>query len=110
VIRGSIGADVMTGGPGADTFQFGFLSPSQSKFQTDSPAGEGNRDVITDFRSGVDKFDFTGPTGYFRGVSNLTITDEGDAKIVSYDANFFTGPIHQEIEVHGTIGLGDFIL
>jgi Ca2+-binding RTX toxin-like protein len=109
-IRGSIGADLMSGGPGADTFQFGFLAPPNF-FTPDSGVGEGQRDIIQDFRSGQDKIVLNGDTGYFFGVSNLTITDMGGhVKLVSFGANFPTGPIPQEIEVHGTIGLGDFIL
>jgi Ca2+-binding RTX toxin-like protein len=76
-IKGSIGADLMSGGPGADTFQFGFFAAAISNFTPDSGVGEGNRDVITDFRSGTDKIDFTGSNGFFLGVSNLTITDMG---------------------------------
>ena len=43
MLRGGLGNDVLTGGTGADKFQF--------------EAGGGN-DRITDFESGIDKLDF----------------------------------------------------
>jgi hypothetical protein len=106
-IKGSIGADVMTGSPGADIFQFGFFAPSLSKFGGDSGATTGGSDTIQDFHSGQDKIDLT---GFTLGVINLAVTDTDDGALVTYDANFYTGPIHQEIAVHGSIGLSDFII
>jgi Ca2+-binding RTX toxin-like protein len=50
VLIGGLGTDTLTGGSGADTFVFNLLSE----------LGLGaNRDVITDFTTGVDKIDLT---------------------------------------------------
>ena len=47
------GVDVLEGGPGADVFIFVPLVPVQTPV-VDTGVGEGNRDVILDFRSGRD--------------------------------------------------------
>jgi Ca2+-binding RTX toxin-like protein len=50
-ITGNAGRDVLTGGAGADTFDFN--APNESG------VGVANRDLITDFVSGIDKLDFS---------------------------------------------------
>ncbi|CAN4265144.1 An_peroxidase_bacterial_2 domain containing protein [Methylophilaceae bacterium] len=51
IITGSHGADILTGGAGADKFVF--------NSRTESAVGVANRDLITDFVSGIDKLDFS---------------------------------------------------
>jgi hypothetical protein len=107
VIKGSVDADLLRGGPGADTFQFGFLAPSVSNFRLDSGVGEGQRDVIKDFRSGQDKIDLGGLTGYVHGIQSLTVTDHGDGLLISFEAQALGHWVAQEIEVFGARALAD---
>jgi len=55
IIDGAGGADIMTGGAGADDFQYNNSPPSGTVADSTSAAP----DVITDFLSGTDEFDFT---------------------------------------------------
>ena len=50
LIRGGANVDTMTGGAGVDTFTWA---------DGDTGVGAGNRDIITDFVSGVDKIDLS---------------------------------------------------
>ena len=50
-LSGGAGADTLTGGSGADVFDFNATNQSG--------VGTANRDVITDFVSGIDKLDFS---------------------------------------------------
>jgi Ca2+-binding RTX toxin-like protein len=107
VLTGGIGVDTLVGGPGADTFRFGFLAPVQSRYRGDAGMGEGQRDIIEDFRSGQDHIDLTGPLGYIHGIQNLRITDAGDGLLVSFDAVTPGRLVPQEIEVFGARALAD---
>jgi Ca2+-binding RTX toxin-like protein len=62
VLRGSYDADVLTGGLGRDTFVFRLLPSENAPFSNipDTGVGEGNRDVVTDFRHGKDILDLSG--------------------------------------------------
>jgi serralysin len=51
-LTGGLGRDTLTGGAGNDMFDFNALN--------ESAVGAGNRDVITDFQSGLDDIDLTG--------------------------------------------------
>lgn len=93
---GDFGNDTMAGGPGADTFAFRFSAVSMSP---DTGRGEGNRDVVTDFETGVDLLDLTG----YRSPSVTWAYDQaGDRTIVTIvdpRAAFSLGPY--EIELTG---------
>jgi serralysin len=52
VLVGDAGADVLTGGSGADVFVF--------RASTDSLNQLGGADLITDFQVGIDRLDFSG--------------------------------------------------
>jgi hypothetical protein len=56
-LTGGYGADFLVGGPGADRFVFAPQDPFGSS--SDSPAGEGSRDVILDFGRGDDRIDLS---------------------------------------------------
>ncbi|MBL6081647.1 calcium-binding protein [Belnapia sp. T18] len=58
-IDGGFGNDHMWGGPGADVFFF-FVGRIGGSPWTSGGTGEGNRDVIEDFRQGADKLNVTG--------------------------------------------------
>ncbi|MCP4247019.1 MAG: S8 family serine peptidase, partial [bacterium] len=68
VLRGGGGADLLTGGSGADLFVFG---------EGDSGAGQGSRDLVTDFAPGADLLDLSGI--------------DGDGLQGSYDGFWFVG-------------------
>jgi Ca2+-binding RTX toxin-like protein len=68
-LSGDAGVDILTGGPGADTFVFN---------PPDTGQGEGNRDVVTDFTSGVDVLDVTG----YRTPSVTWAYDEAADRVV----------------------------
>lgn len=57
VLFGGYGVDLLAGGPGADRFVFRFYDPFLTS--PDTGVGEGNRDVILDFRPG-DVIDLSG--------------------------------------------------
>ncbi|WP_426266875.1 beta strand repeat-containing protein [Sphingomonas sp. LHG3443-2] len=54
---GGIGADRLTGGDGADVFDFNELNDSRNTTTAAGPVND--RDVITDFTSGVDRIDLS---------------------------------------------------
>lgn len=94
-LTGDAGVDALTGGTGADTFVFRrdpvFASP-------DTGQGEGNRDVVTDFETGVDLLDLTGYGPYavtwaYDEAANRTIVTVADPR----------GPL--EIELSGVQAL-----
>lgn len=67
-LTGSFGADVLIGGPGADSFIF---RPPRVPFPAtpDTGVGEGNRDLVLDFRQGQDMLDLSGyddPARFFQ--------------------------------------------
>jgi len=102
-MTGGIGVDTLVGGAGADAFRFGFLAPVQSRYRGDTGVGEGQRDVIQDFRSGQDHIVLT---DYIHGIRNLAVTDHGDGLLVSFEALRPDGSgVAQEIEVFGARAL-----
>ncbi len=56
-LTGGYGADLLAGGRGADVFAFRRHDPFLSSF--DTGRGEGNRDVVADFRQGQDHLDLS---------------------------------------------------
>lgn len=62
---GGAGVDALTGGPGADRFVL--VPTSFTGLPPDTGRGEGNRDVVTDSRSGEDLLDLSG----YHGAPNL---------------------------------------
>ncbi|MFM7028720.1 MAG: calcium-binding protein [Chakrabartia sp.] len=64
ILNGLGGNDILTGGDGADLFQF-----------TTTPNTTGNKDLITDFTSGVDQLQFSSAifTGLGRTLGGLTM-------------------------------------
>ena len=84
LLIGGNGRDLMTGGNGVDTFRF--------ESTLDSRTGSGNRDIINDFQSGVDKIDLSaidaraslfswGDQAFtFRAGAGASITAEGQLR------------------------------
>ena len=120
LITGGLGSDVLTGGRGADTFIF--VSAA------DSAPGKGNRDVITDFKRGVDLIDlsqidaglaagdqaftFIGTNDFTGAGGELRFDKVGKKKtIVSGDIDG-DGIADFQIQLTGRMGLSvdDFIL
>ena len=109
-IIGGLGADELTGDAGADDFVFEFIS--------DSGAGAGNRDTITDFEIGTDDIDLSNINGLsyigttvFSGIAGQVRLDEaGSDTIVQIDSNG-DGNANLEIFIDGVTGLSvnDFI-
>jgi Ca2+-binding RTX toxin-like protein len=57
---GGVGIDTFIGGAGADRFVFGRnLEPDGTSYIADTGAGPGQRDVILDFREGLDQLDLS---------------------------------------------------
>jgi hypothetical protein len=56
---GNLGADLLIGGPGADHFVFRPIRLPMAPSLVDAGLGEGNRDLIGDFRQGRDVIDLT---------------------------------------------------
>jgi len=67
LISGGFGADALYGGNGADVFAFGVVIFG-SQYRLDTGVGEGERDVIWDFKSGKDIIDLA----LVAGETNLT--------------------------------------
>jgi hypothetical protein len=78
VVYGDVGVDLLSGGADANRFIF---SLQGSIPRLDTGAGEGNRDIITDFRPGSDKLDLSGYAG-----SNVTYVVEEDRTIVQIES------------------------
>ncbi|TDH59817.1 calcium-binding protein [Dankookia rubra] len=65
---GGVGVDTLAGGAGADRFVFGrSLEPEGTSFTADTGAGPGQRDVILDFREGLDRIDLAAYRNFFPG-------------------------------------------
>ena len=122
MLYGNNGSDVMTGGTTNQRDRFIFFH------DTDSGVGAGNRDVITDFQSGVDRieisridadttqnfkqsFDFIGAAGFSNSPGELRYQHTSDQTILQADFDG-DGAADFEIELTGTIDLqlGDFLL
>ena len=118
IIAGGNDQDFLTGGAGADRFEFGAISHSS--------VGEFNRDIITDFVRGTDEidlsrirdFDFIGKKAFtaagqvrFDKVGTDTVTTDDDRTIISVNVQGSSGA-EMEIELVGLYNLkaGDFIL
>jgi Ca2+-binding RTX toxin-like protein len=99
---GGFGVDALTGGPGADLFVFGF---SEIFMSPDTGLGEGNRDVATDFESGVDLLDVRGyrspsVTWAYDAAGDRTVVTIADPRGAQFPS---FGPY--EIELAGVRGL-----
>lgn len=123
---GGYGADILAGGLGADRFVFAPLDPFGSS--SDSPAGEGNRDVILDFGLGDDRIDLSAyqdrfgagasprflGTGEFEAVPGLQVRYriEGDHTLVQFTTHGGSGTPTGEIELAGLhyLTAADFLL
>ena len=122
VLYGNNGADVMTGGLTAQRDRFVYFSAS------DTGVGAGNRDIITDFQTGLDrieisridadlgrngkqKFDFIGDTAFSGTAGELRYEQSGGITVVQADQDG-DGNADFEIELTGTITLveGDFLI
>jgi hypothetical protein len=80
-LRGDVGNDTLAGGAGADTFAFGY----SAYLGTDETGrGEGNRDVVTDFRTGVDTLAFA--VREFSSNVRWEYDAQGDRTIVYFDS------------------------
>lgn len=122
-LYGNLGADTMTGGPGAIRDRFIY-------FQTvDSRPGAGNRDIITDFQTGIDRieisrfdadpntpgnqaFDFIFDAA-FSGVGQVRYEKNAAAGHTLVQADLDgDGTADFEVELTGLIDLvaGDFLL
>lgn len=62
-LQGGYDVDTLSGGAGEDLFLFG--REGVTGFDIAGGVGEGNRDVVTDFRSGEDVLDVSGYRGFF---------------------------------------------
>jgi Ca2+-binding RTX toxin-like protein len=136
-IGGGVGADLQTGGAGRDIFGVGFstapyvLGTVPASVGPDTGAGEGQRDVITDFTPGEDRINligfrfpapdlgivFLGEEAFDAGVDALQVRlrGEGDSTIVELYAPFYApvgGEYRGEVELLGAPALSaaDFIL
>src|SRR6056297_843897 len=121
---GGLGGDMLYGNAGADTMTGG-TTGQRDRFiyfrDTDSGVGAGNRDVITDFQSGVDRieisrieaditqnlkqpFDFIGATAFSNTAGELRYEQSAGATIVQADFDG-DGASDFEIELTGVINL-----
>jgi Ca2+-binding RTX toxin-like protein len=91
-ITGGVGRDVLTGGAGADTFDFNRY--------TETFAGVANRDLITDFVSGIDKLDFSG----IDAIQRRGINDWDQAFIFNNEDGAAITGIGQLVYHHETVG------
>jgi hypothetical protein len=69
-LNGSLGDDQLTGGSGADTFAFGV---------------DWGKDVVTDFRRGADKLDFS--DAGVADLAALSMTQVGRNTVIDYDGD-----------------------
>lgn len=91
-LSGGVGNDSMAGGAGADSFLFS-LSISTLTVADETGRGEGNRDVVIDFQTGVDVLDFSGLRNFGYGV-RWEYEEQDDRTIV-----YFGSPSRQEVEI-----------
>jgi Ca2+-binding RTX toxin-like protein len=89
-IVGGAGVDVMTGGPGNDVFVFNSITESgygQSGLINASSygaaAGQGKRDVITDFTHGQDKLDLSAIDANSKLAGNQAFTWHGTGNLAA---------------------------
>jgi Ca2+-binding RTX toxin-like protein len=123
VLRGDGGADTMTGGDGADTFEFDFVE--------ESPAGFFNRDVIQDFshaqsdvldlsfidadpeNPNTNSFEFLGKDALIDAPGQISYSFENNTTVVEINTvgGFESAP-EMQIQLQGNIDLvaSDFIL
>jgi large repetitive protein len=66
-IRGGTGRDVLTGGDGTDVFYFSAITSL-----SESQGAVSFADVVTDFASGTDKFQFDFTVNFYANVTNAT--------------------------------------
>jgi Ca2+-binding RTX toxin-like protein len=85
VLRGAAGADTLTGGADADIFDFNSI--------TESGVGDGLRDIIADFVSGLDQIDFSG--------IDADLGDPGNDVFVNLGTAAFTGAGQLRYEFDG---------
>ena len=114
---GGRGKDILTGGAGKDIFDY-----RNSDFYNGVTSGLGtsNRDIITDFKSGKDDFDFTNVSGlhfHFKGTGALKVQGDIHYKFVGADTLVEVNTdadIAAEMQIllngHINLKLGDFIL
>jgi hypothetical protein len=83
-IVGGLGVDVMTGGPGNDVFVFNSIydsAPGQSGLVNansyGAAAGQGKRDLITDFTHGQDKIDLSAMDSNIKVAGNQAFAWRG---------------------------------
>lgn len=89
-VRGG-GVDRLTGGPGDNTFIFGFEGLSlQFSPQEHTSTGEGRRNVITDFQQGQDLLDLT---GYGPTLVSVDPDPGNDRTILSFQVSRGSGQI-----------------
>ncbi len=121
-LYGNLGADVMTGGPDLRGDRFIYFSMNETG------VGAGNRDIITDFQTGLDRieirrfdadttqggrqgFDFVADAAFTNTAGELRYEQTGGNTIVQGDVNG-DGLADFEIELTGIINLveGDFFI
>ncbi len=121
-LYGNLGADVMTGGPDLRGDRFIYFSMNETG------VGAGNRDIITDFQTGLDRieirrfdadttqggrqgFDFVADAAFTNTAGELRYAQTGGNTIVQGDVNG-DGLADFEIELTGIINLveGDFLI
>ncbi len=122
-LYGNLGVDQMTGGPGAATMdRFIYFSMAETG------VGDGNRDIITDFQTGVDRieirrfdadttqggrqgFNFIADAAFSNTAGELRFEQTGGNTIVQGDVNG-DGLADFEIELTGTITMveSDFLI
>lgn len=91
-LSGDVGNDSMAGGAGADSFLFS-VSISTFTVTDETGRGEGNRDVVIDFQTGVDVLDFSGLRNFGYGV-RWEYEEQDDRTIV-----YIGRPSQQEVEI-----------
>ncbi len=122
-LYGNLGVDEMTGGPGASTTdRFIYFN------MIETGVGAGNRDIITDFQTGIDRieirrfdadttqggrqgFNFIADAAFSNTAGELRFEQTGGNTIVQGDVNG-DGLADFEIELTGTMTLveGDFLI
>jgi len=78
-LHGGLDVDYLLGGSGQDTFLFDVLYASPGAPSPDTGVGQGERDVILDFRQGQDKIDLRGWENDYGGVLGADFIGQADA-------------------------------